>query len=161
MENLISFGIVIVSQLIFFVIHAISVGHKKEIFKYLKTGCFVGLPFGIIFDLIVGKYLGIFHYELGFVWWFLIINGILSYGFMIANILLLKGHSVIHMYLWSVGLGLMYEVTNWFFPVWEWSFISSVSKYVIVVFVAYSGLTWLMMLFLRIMKGIKFRLIPF
>lgn len=161
MEHILSFFVVAFSQLMFFIIHAYSVGESDKISKYLKIGVLIGLPFGIIFDLIIGKTIGMFHYELGFVWWFLIINGIFSYGFMIANVLLLKGHSLPHMYFWSAGLGLTYEVVNWRFSVWEWDFASSFLEYLFVIFIAYAGLTWLIMLVLRVTKGVNFRLIPF
>lgn len=103
-----------------------------------------------------------FSYELGFPLWFLAINGFFSYGFMIANVLLLYKHSLAHMYVWSAGPGLFYEVINWQFPVWNWSFLSSnTSEYVFVIGIAYSGLTLVIMLALRVVYKVKFRLIPF
>jgi hypothetical protein len=90
-----------------------------------------------------------------------VINGIFSFGFMIANVMLLKGHSLFHMYLWSAGLGLTYEIVNWKFPVWEWNFGPSLFEYLFVILVAYAGLTWLMMVSLRIVKGVRFRMVPF
>lgn len=161
MEHFVSFTVVVLSQLIFFCLHAYLVGETDKIIKYLKIGALLGLPFGVLFDIVVGKMAGVFYYEFGFAWWFLIINGVFSFGFMMANVLLLRGHSLLHMYLWSVGLGLTYEIVNWKFPVWHWNFAPTYLEYTVVVLAAYTGLAWLMMLTLRVAKGYRFTLIPF
>lgn len=162
LTHLVSFTVVVVTQLVFFVVHAFSVGEQKNLIKYLGLGMLVGLPFGVVFDLVVGHYLGVFTYELGFVWWFLVINGIFSYGFMMANVFLLHGHSALHMYGWSAGLAAVYEVTNYFLPVWEWTFLSSNTLEILtVVLAAYFGLAWIMMLVLRFLFGTKFKIVPF
>jgi len=160
-EHLLSFTVVIAVQLFFFIIHAVSVNRKAQVFNYLRKGMLIGLPFGIIFDLVIGKHFGLFDYKLGYELWFLIINGIFSYGFMLANVILLHRHSLKHMYLWSVGLAVIYEIINYFFPVWEWTFWSTKMEYATVILLLYAGLTWGMMLVLRMVYRIHFRLVPF
>lgn len=160
-ENFLSFIVVISVQLFFFVFHAVSVNRKAQVFAYLRKGMLLGLPFGIAADLFLGKVIFIHDYEIGFKVWFLIINGIFSYGFMAANVILLHRHSLHHMYLWSVGLASVYEITNYFFPVWEWTFGSAVMEYAVVILLLYAGLTWGMMLMLRMVYRIPFRLVAF
>jgi len=160
-ENLLNFLVVILVQFIFLFIHAKSVRELSNLPTYLVQGMILGLPFGITFDVIIGKYVGMFDYQLGFTWWFLTINGILSYGIMIANVLLLFRHTLNHMYFWSVLIGLVYEVVNIFFPVWNWKFSSSAFEYLIVIGVAYAALTWLMMVALRLAYNKHFKLVPF
>ncbi|MEY3784033.1 MAG: hypothetical protein RLZZ230_355 [Candidatus Parcubacteria bacterium] len=160
-EHLLNFAILICLQLFFFVIHAVSVGEKKQIFTYLGKGMLLGLPFGIIFDLVVGKYFGLFDYELGYQMWFLVLNGIFSYGFMTANVILLRQHSLLHMYFWSSGLGLIYEIINHFFPVWQFTFGSALTEWISVVFVLYTGLIWLIMVALRLVYRIPFQAVSF
>lgn len=160
-QPLLNFIILVSLQLLFFIVHAWRVGEKDKISQYLVKGMTIGLPFGVIFDLIVGKYFGLFDYELGYVMWFLVINGIFSYGFMIANVFLLRKHSTIDMYLWSAGLGLTYEVINFFFPVWEFTFATPWIEYSTVILILYIGLVWLMMAALQYVYKIGFRLVPF
>jgi len=160
-EHLFNFTIVIAVQLVFFVIHAAMVGELRSIGKYLLLGAIAGLPLGIAFDLFVGLQVGIFTYTIGFPLWFLIINGIFSYGFMVANVFLLHNHTVTHMFWWSFALGMVYEICNYFFPVWEWTFGTVWFEYSVVIGAAYFGLTWLMMCILQITFGTQFKIVPF
>ncbi len=144
-----NFFIVISVQLLFFLIHYIAVERKHNLLSILLKGIVIGVPFGILFDLLIGNYAGIFKYHLGFEVWFLIINGLLSYGVMVANVFLLHNHSLKHALAWSVALACTYELTNYFFPVWEWTFSSTILEYVLVIFFAYFGLTLMIMACLR------------
>lgn len=161
LEHLTHFVIVIFIQLLFFLFHTVKTNNQANIKRFLLQGMLIGLAFGICFDLIFGKFIGMFAYELGFPLWFLVLNGFFSYGLMMANVLLLYHHSVLHMYFWSLLLGLTYEISNYFFPVWEWTFSYTLIEYVIVSFAAYFGLTLLMMCTLRVTLGIRFKLVPF
>lgn len=161
-EHLLSFTVVVIIQLVFFIFHALAVGEGNKITNYLLKGMALGLPFGVIFDLTIGKMAGVFTYEIGFIWWFLIINGIFSYGFMVANVFLLKHHSISHLLFWSIGLAMVYELTNYYFPVWEWTFATSmILEIVTVVFAGYFGLAAIMMACLRLLYKFHFRLLPF
>jgi sensor histidine kinase YesM len=160
-EHLIHFLIIITIQVLFFFGHALLVGEKKNVGRYLLLGALVGLPFGIIFDLLVGMLAGVFTYTIGFPLWFLVINGLFSYGFMFANVFLLQNHSIGHMFLWAGALGVVYEASNYLFPIWEWTFGADTSEYIIVVCGAYFGLTWIMMCMLQLLFGTQFKIVPF
>jgi hypothetical protein len=160
-EHLTHFAMIIGIQLLFFIVHAMIVGEQKNIGKYLLLGCLVGLPFGIVFDLVIGQTVGVFTYTIGFPFWFLVINGLLSYGFMAANVFLLHRHSVAHMFIWSFFLGTVYEIGNYVFPVWEWTFGTVWLESVVVAGVGYFGLAWLMMCVLQICFGTQFKIVPF
>lgn len=163
-ENIYNFIIVVTIQFLFYIFHAYKVGELHDLKKQLLRGIALGLPFGIVFDLIIGHTFGFHDYALGYSWWFLTINGIFSWGFMIANVFLLKHHSIIHMYLWSVGLAIVYEITNYLFPVWEWTFASNGGEgmeYLVVVFIAYASLTTILMATMSLAYKFHFKLLPF
>jgi hypothetical protein len=159
---LINFLLVIVGQLVFLLIQTKTLGLFRELPKYLLLGITIGVPFGVIFDLLVGKTLGVFSYEIGFVWWFLVINGAFSYGFMIANTCLLFRHRLASVYQWSIGLAVYYELLNWLFPVWSWELFSApAANYIFMILLGYIALAWLMMVCLRLIAGLRFRPLPF
>ncbi len=160
-ENLINFCLVISIQFLFFIFHAYKIGELDDAFHFLKRGLLIGLPFGITIDLFVGHYLGFWDYIFGFAWWFLIINGLFSYGIMVANVFLLYHQALRHMYLWSIGIGVVYEVSNYFFPVWQWTFATPKIEYAVIILAGYTSLTLAMMLVMRIIYKTHFRLIPF
>ncbi|MEY2665508.1 MAG: hypothetical protein RLZZ480_613 [Candidatus Parcubacteria bacterium] len=161
-SHYLSFFIVITVQFLFFVIHSLAVGERNTILKHTFQGMALGVPFGICFDLLVGEFLGLYTYAEGFNLPFLFINGLFSYGFMIANVRLLYHHSLLHTYLWSVCLAVVYELTNYIFPVWNWTFLPSAAfEYAIVILVLYAGITVLMMGALKLIYRVHFRLVPF
>ncbi len=155
----INFIVVISIQLIMLVIHAWREKKLKQLPKILLLGCGIGVVFGIGFDLFVGHFLGLYSYLLGFTFPFLFWNGLLSYGFMQANVLLMQTAKIWHFYIWSVIVGLAYEITNYFYPVWSWEFSSGLLEYLIVVFVLYAGLSLLMALIWHVVLGHKFSFI--
>lgn len=162
LPELASFFLIITIQFIFFATHAYLVGEGSMLFTHLKRGMVLGLPFGIVLDLLCGHWLGLWDYTLGFTWWFLIINGLFSYGFMVANVFLLTHHSFIHMYTWSICLAVVYEITNYFLPVWEWTFFSNPwLEFTAVILIGYAGLTTLMMGVMRVAYKFHFRLLTF
>jgi hypothetical protein len=161
-EHLANFAVVILVQFVFFVAHAYAVGEREAVVQFLKRGLMLGLFFGITFDLIVGHTFGMYDYAAGYTWWFLIINGLFSWGFMVANIFLLQHHSIWHMYRWSVGLAVVYEIANFYFPVWEWTFFPDTTiEYALVILGAYAGLTAALMAAMRLTYKFHFRLLPF
>lgn len=157
-----AFAVVVTVQLLIYIAQSIRSGQIPNFFPYLIRGMLVGIPFGIAFDFIVGHTLGMFTYYLGFGLMFLIINGFFSYGFMLANVCLLQTFSLWHVYLWSIVVGTLYEIVNYHFPVWQWTFASEVwIEELVVIFGAYFGLTLGMMVTLRIVYGKRFRALPF
>lgn len=138
------FTVVILVQLVVFIIHAWYEKRLKEVPKILGLGMVIGIVFGIMFDLIIGKYVGLYSYVLGFNATFLIPNGILSYGFMQANVLLMQRVQLVHFYIWTVIVAVVYEITNYYFQVWTWEFSSTKVELLIVHSVLYVGLALLM-----------------
>lgn len=165
LAHLIHFFVVSTVQLFFFLFQLKVVKSKIKVISALKKGVIIGLPFGITFDLIVGKYFSVFTYEIGFPLWFLVLNGLLSYGFMFANVFLFQETQkevLHHAYGWVVSMAIVYEIANHFFPVWEWTFLPTIYlEYAVVIMILYPALAWLMMLSLRIIYKAKLKLIPF
>jgi hypothetical protein len=135
-----SFAIVILVQFILFIVHAGYEKRLREVPRVLGLGIVIGIPFGILFDLIVGKFLGLYYYELGFGLPFLAINGALSYGIMQANTLLMEHVRFRHFYIWTIIVGLVYEITNHFFRVWTWDFSTAPIETLVVHVFGYIGL---------------------
>lgn len=154
-----SFSIVIGIQLVLFFIHAWYEGRLRDVPYMLALGCAIGVVFGIPFDLIVGHYFGLYTYVLGFTFPFLFWNGLLSFGFMQANVLLMEKVGLIHFLLWSMLVGVVYEVTNYLFPVWEWEFGPIWFEYLAVVCVLYAGLAGLMAVVWNLLFRHKFMII--
>lgn len=122
LENWVNFGILVFVQTVFFVACAIYVKRSSQSFLVLGRGVLIGLVVGLLFDLILGKFLGLYSYVLGFGPLFLILNGTFSYGIFSASTLLVSRAKYSHFFIWLVLLVGVYEITNAFFPVWIWEF---------------------------------------
>lgn len=153
------FGVVILTQLILFVVHAYYEKRLKDVPRILITGVLIGIPFGIVFDIIVGELFGLYSYELGSGIFFLTINGALSYGLMQANALLMQRARLLHFYTWTIAVGIVYEVSNYYFRVWTWDFGSFWFETIIVHAFGYIGLAVLMALVWHSILGHKFTFI--
>jgi Na+/citrate or Na+/malate symporter len=151
-----SFAVVISVQLLLFVVHACYEKRLHEIPKIVAQGLCIGVIFGVAFDLVVGKVLGVYSYELGFNFTFLVINGALSYGLMQANTLLMQRAAFLHFYIWTLVVGVVYEVTNALFRVWTWEFSTPFIEVLVVHTVGYIGLATLMAFIWHIFLGHRF-----
>ncbi len=160
-EHIFNFIVVSVIQFIFLSIHYYFAKGSKLSIKHLCGALLIGLAVGLATDLIWGKHFGLFTYYLGFEPSFLFLNAALSYGLWIANVFLLHNQSLEHVIIWSLLLGFVYEAANFFYPVWQWTFASPITEYLVVTILASIVFTWLMMLTLRILYKIRFKLIPF
>lgn len=140
----INFMVVIGVQLALLLIHAWYENRLRDLPKILLLGCDIGIVFGISFDYTIGHLLGLYTYELGFTFPFLFWNGLLSFGFMQANVLLMQKASLKHFWIWSAVVGIIYEATNYYFPVWTWMFGLTWFEYLFVILVLYVGLACLM-----------------
>lgn len=154
-----NFGVVISVQLLLFIIHAYYEKMLPRVPKMLAWGVLIGIVFGTSFDLVVGNFFGIYSYFLGFNFPFLLINGALSYGLMQANTLLMQRARFLHFYIWTLIVGAVYEITNYYFPVWTWEFASPRAELLIVHGVGYIGLAVLMALLWHIFLKHKFTFI--
>ena len=143
-ELWINFAIVIGVQFLLFLIHAWYEHKLKDVPRILSQSIVIGILFGSLFDLVVGKYVGVYMYTLGFGPGFLIINGALSYGLMQANTLLMQRAQALHFYAWTLVVGFVYEVTNYFFLLWSWEFGSPLVELLVVHLVGYPALALLM-----------------
>jgi hypothetical protein len=145
-EVLLNFLIVVLVQFILFLLHAWYEKRLRDVPRILGLSIAIGIPFGIIFDLLVGKLFGIYEYELGFGLFFLTVNGALSYGLMQANTLLMEKVSFLHFYVWTIFVGLVYEITNYLHPVWTWDFGTQFVELFVVHAFGYIGLALIMAL---------------
>ena len=118
-----SFAVVLLVQLSLFLGFALY--HKKfaAIPSQLGWGLLVGVVVGIPTDFVVGKLLGVYSYVLGFGPLFLLANTLFSYGLFAANVLWLRTLHLFNFYLGTVLIMGVYEVANYFFPVWHWEFV--------------------------------------
>jgi Na+/citrate or Na+/malate symporter len=153
------FGVVILTQLILFIVHAYYEKRLRDVPKILFTSMLIGIPFGIVFDLIVGEFVGLYSYQLGSGIFFLAINGALSYGLMQANALLMQRAHLLHFYVWTLVVGVVYEMSNHYFRVWTWDFGSFWFETFIVHAFGYIGLAVLMALTWHFLLGHKFTFI--
>lgn len=153
-DPMVNFWIVIFVQLTFFILVAFHLNKANKIIKYLLLGMIIGLPFGVVFDLLISEYVGVFSYYLGFTKDFLVINAIFSYGLMVSTVALIKNLRIIPLYLWSVLIGCVYELINYLSPVWEWTFGGFLYELVVVIGAAYFGLMLLMIL---VIKAVGFK----
>jgi hypothetical protein len=158
MNPWINFLVVICMQFLFFLLLL----YKLRAFKKITCGLLIksvvaGVLLGVTFDLLVGKYLGIFSYILHLGLPFLILNGALSYGLWILTLQLLQSECPLSFCVWTSATGLVYEVVNYFYPVWFWTFNGSfLFQEVIVIFVGYCGGA----LLLRFLHQLQQRLNP-
>ncbi|HNV88930.1 MAG TPA: hypothetical protein PKL53_08220 [Methylotenera sp.] len=219
-----NFIFITISQTIFFLfVAAIEKKTPDEISKALLYGVIVGIPFGLTYDIYVGKTLGIFSYRLGWSLNFLVINAFFSYGIAIATVRLLnlkkqpsvKPHicykllvfiiisscivyligtshfsntfvcgllivvmsdylitsrnisgiyksflasnysSILKIYFLSVLMGAWYEISNQFFPVWDWTlsmYMSNLQAKITIVMLGYFALVYSITFILSINK---------
>jgi hypothetical protein len=145
-EHWINFSIVILVQFVLFIVHAWYEKRLREVPRILGLSIAIGIPFGVVFDLVVGKFLSFYDYKLGFGLFFLTINGAFSFGLMQANTLLMEKVSFLHFYLWTIFVGLVYEITNHLHRVWTWDFGTQFIELFVVHAFGYIGLALLMAL---------------
>ncbi len=154
-----NFLAVVCVQLLFFLFLA----YRKRAFKKVTPGLLVrsvalGVVFGIAFDLLVGKYLGVFDYALHFDPLFLAINGGLSYGLWILTVQLLQAERFLSFFAWTIAIGAAYEIADYFYPVWAWSFGGGfLYQESIVILAAYCGLALLAAFAVSRTTRIRFR----
>lgn len=142
MISWVNFFIVICAQFLVF----LFVAHKEKLVTKIRPvhivqSVLLGIVFGVAFDLLVGRYLGIFTYALQFDPLFLVVNGALSYGIWMLTIYCIQSNRILSFCAWTIGIGLFCELANYFFPVWSWTFGGSFwYQEAVVILVAYCGL---------------------
>ena len=121
-EPWLNFAVVIFAQLLFFIAHAYYAKKLSDMPRILGLGVCIGVVMGLLYDLVLGKFLGLASYTLGFGAFFLIVNGALSYGLFAASTLLMQHARLRYFFPWIIVLIAVYEITNHFFRVWTWEF---------------------------------------
>lgn len=134
----INFAIVICIQLLLFIICAYREKKLSDIPNLLWKGVLIGIPMGLLYDHL-GNFLGINSYVLGFGLPFLLVNAAFSYGLFVANILILRNARLTHLYIWTVIIVIVYELTNHLFPVWIWEFALSPILFFLTLSAGYFG----------------------
>lgn len=134
-----SFGVIIFTQFIFFVLSAVYYKKLQDIPRLLLLGIILGTAIGLLYDILLGKYLGLFSYTLGFNTTFLLLNASLSYGLFLATTLLVQNASAIRFVVWLSVLIVIYEIANVFFPVWAYTFSLPLLPSFILCIVGYSS----------------------
>ena len=134
-----SFCIVVFVQLIFFLVTASYYKKWNDIPRILLYGIIIGTLLGLLYDLLLGKYLGLFSYGLGFERPYLLLNASISYGLFVASVLLLQAIRVPHFVTWLGVLVIVYEITNFFFPVWTYGFSLTLLPFFVLCLVGYSS----------------------
>lgn len=138
-EAWLQFSVVILVQLIFFVIFASYQKRLPETPKILLHGVIIGIILGLLYDNLLGRYFGIFSYTLGFEIPFLLTNAALSYGLFVASTLLLQKTQTSYFIAWMTALIVVYETTNYFFPVWMYEFSLSTLPLFVLYLAGYSS----------------------
>jgi hypothetical protein len=132
-----NFGILLFVQFLIFIAVALYEKKTSSIKNVLWKGILIGIPFGLSFDLVLGKLLGLSSYALGFGLPFLLPNAAFSYGFFAATILLLRQQPLPHFFLVTLVITALYEFVNLFLGVWEWQFPIPPLLYPVVLAVGY------------------------
>jgi len=143
-EAWLNFTVVIFIQFLLFVIHAYYEKKLSDVPRILGKGVLGGIVLGLFFDLIFGKFLGLWSYTLGFDALFLIPSAALMYGLFAANILLMQQARLLHFFVWIIVVGAVLDITNYIFPVWTYHFfpveaVASSIEFLIVLSFAYLG----------------------
>ena len=117
----IDFALLLLVQFLIFIAFAFYEKKLPSAWQILSRGILIGIPFGLSFDLVLGKLLGLSTYALGFEMSFLLPNAALSYGIFAATILLLR-QQPLYFCLATLLITALYEFVNVFLHVWEWQF---------------------------------------
>lgn len=148
MNPWLQFAFVILAQLVVFLVFVyIKKIAWKRTLKVFGCSLLISIPFGIGFDLLVGYTIGVYSYELGFTALFLFFNGALSYGLAMASVAILDFKPFSYFYAFVLVKAVVYEVTNFVWPVWYWEFPGSFwLQEAAVIIIGYAGLAILMKL---------------
>ena len=136
-EAWLNFAIVIFVQFIVFIAYAYYAKKLSKVPRILAFGALVGIVFGIPFDLIVGKYFGLYSYVLGFDTLFLVFNWIFLNGLFVANTLLMQRLRIPYFFLGTIALMAIHEIPNYFFRVWTWKFVLPYFEFLLVLSIGY------------------------
>ena len=155
-EPWLHFTLAVLIQFLLFIVHALYEKKLSDIPRILSRGAFIGIVVGIPTDLVVGKSLDLCSYALGFGAFFLILNGIFLYGFFAAHILLMQFARLPDLFIRTIFIGAVFEITNLFFRVWTYEFVLPPTEFLTVLLVGYFGYAILMAVISHIFLGRRF-----
>jgi hypothetical protein len=155
-----NFAIVILVQFLIFILYAYYEKKIPDVPRVLAHGVVIGIVIGLLFDLVLGKYFRLNSYVLGFGVPFLILNDAFSYGLFAATTLLLQHVRPPYFFINIAFVTAIYEITNRFFHVWTWEFVSSPIQFLVLLLLGYFGGATLIALCGRVFFGYRFGLFP-
>ena len=132
-----NFAIVIFMQFLVFIAYVYYAKKISKLPQILAKGILIGIIFGLFFDFVFGELLGFHSYILGFNISFLILNATISYGIFSANILLLERMQFPYFYISTIFIMAIYEITNLFFPVWNWKLSLPPIQFLLILSIGY------------------------
>ncbi len=136
-EPWINFTIIVCIQLLLFIVGACYEKKLSDVPRIIGLGILIGIVFGIPFDLVMGKYFGLYSYVLGFGTYFLVFNWVFLNGLFASNILLMQRLRLPHFFIGTIVLMIAHEVPNYFFHVWTWQFSFTTIEHVTVLSIGY------------------------
>ncbi len=136
-EPWVYFAILAFVQLLLFIVGAWYEKRLSEIPRIIGLSILIGIAFGIPFDLVIGKYFGLYSYVLGFSTFFLVFNWVFLNGLFVANTLLMQRLRLPYFFLGTIVLMVAHELSNYFFRVWTWQFSFSPIEHVMVLSIGY------------------------
>ena len=127
--------------------------------RLLLTCSALGLVTGVICDYVCVNILDIYSYTFSLNIAFLVVNGIFSYGIMMATVALMQGLTFMRFWAWTSLVGFVYEAANVYLEIWQWHFAHSVFvEELIIIFAASTGLSMIMAVGLQLFHIASFRM---
>ena len=117
LEEWLNFVVVGFATLILFIVCAFYEKRSSNALRILLIGIPLGTVLGLFSDLVLW---GTYSYPLGHGLPYLILNAAIIYGFFVATVLLLQRVRLLRFSIWIIAMVAVYEITNYFFPVWTY-----------------------------------------
>ncbi len=155
-EAWLNFIIVIFIQFLLFIIHAYYEKKLSDVPRILGWGVLIGIVVGLLSDLVLGKFFGLWSYTLGFGAFPLTLSAALVYGLFAANTLLMQRARLSNFFIWTTVVAAVYEITNHFFHVWTYEFVLSPSEFFIFLLGGYFGTAIVIAIISHVFLGHRF-----
>ncbi|MEX0917175.1 MAG: hypothetical protein WDZ90_01485 [Candidatus Paceibacterota bacterium] len=120
LEPWLNFVVVIFIQLLLLIVYACYKKKLSDVPRILGLGIVIGMGVGLLSDLVLGKFFGLWSYALGFSSLPLMLTAVFVYGLFSASILLMQHARLLHFFVLTMIMMVVYETTNYFFRVWSY-----------------------------------------
>jgi len=127
-----NFFVIVFVQLVLFLAHALYEKKFAQIIPILSQAIFGGIVLGLSFDLLFGKFFGMYSYTVGFDFLPLLIIAVFGYGLFVAHVLLMKEVTLVNFWFRIMLVAAGFEIANVYFPTWVWEFPWTFSEYLFV-----------------------------